>query len=182
MCGSLLQKFHTCPLSLAVHQPGGVLGLTSDSRPAQRPVLSQDSAHGVLVVVQRHGPLGAEPLLVVPHEGAVADLGSCGGGMTQRRQEVKGFQVTLLTPGQRVKMLCVSGVGGLQRGHLRGGSAPASRRRTPASCHREAPRLPRRRPRPPSCRGSCSCWQQKTVGGGKVNLNSVFLNKNHTLN
>lgn len=79
MCGSLLQKFQTCPLSLAVHQPGGVLGLTSDSCPAQRPVLSQDSAHGVPVVVQRHGPLGAEPLLVVPHEGAVADLGSCRG-------------------------------------------------------------------------------------------------------
>lgn len=68
--------FRSSPLSLAVRQCGGALVLTSDSSPAQCSVLSQDSAYGVLVVVQCHGPLGAEPLLVVPHEGAVADLGS----------------------------------------------------------------------------------------------------------
>lgn len=54
-----------------------VLNLTSVAPPAQRPVLPEDSAHGVPVVTQRHGPLSAEPLLVVSEKGAVADLRSC---------------------------------------------------------------------------------------------------------
>lgn len=147
-------------------QCGGVLGLTSDSRPAQRSVLSQDSADGVLVVVQRHGPLGAEALLVVPHEGAVADFGSCRRCKREGRRP-DAFSFTLLA----VVCVCVSvclsvcggvefRVGGLQRPHLMGGSVPTSHRRTPASCHRGARR---RRCRlhqlpPPSCLGSCSWW------------------------
>lgn len=152
--------FRCSSISLVVHQRGGNLGLTSDSCPAQRSVLSQDSANGVLVVVQCHGPLGAKTLLVVPHEGAVADLGSCRRCKRHGRRG-KRFTLILLIPECRFNM-CV-GVAALgselvdwQRNHLMAGSVPASHRRTPASCHREA-HLHRLRWRPPpSCLGSCS--------------------------
>lgn len=84
-----------------VYHSDGVLGLTSDSPPAQRSVLSQDSADGVLVVVQRHGSLGSKALLVVPHEGSVADLGSFREEIHKDKQEVKYFGFTTLIPGQQ---------------------------------------------------------------------------------
>lgn len=51
--------------------------LTSFSSPAQSPVLPEDSANSVPVVGQRHRSLISEPLFVIPHEGAVADLSTC---------------------------------------------------------------------------------------------------------
>lgn len=51
-----------------------LLTLTSFSSPAQSFVLPQDSANSVPIVSQNHRSLGSEPLFVVPHEGAVADL------------------------------------------------------------------------------------------------------------
>lgn len=47
---------------------------TSVGPPAQGSVLPQHSAHGGPVVAQGDGALRAEPLPVVPQEGAVADL------------------------------------------------------------------------------------------------------------
>lgn len=52
--------------------------LTEVSRPAERSVLLQDSTHDLLVACRNQRPLNAEPLLVVPHQGAMADLGTCG--------------------------------------------------------------------------------------------------------
>ena len=49
------------------------LTLTCVSAPAQSFVLPQDSAHSVLIVGEHDRSLSAEPLFVVPHEGAVAD-------------------------------------------------------------------------------------------------------------
>ncbi|TNN39220.1 hypothetical protein EYF80_050604 [Liparis tanakae] len=43
---------------------------------AQSLVLPEDPAHCVLIVAQNHRPLVSKPLLVVPHEGAVADRGA----------------------------------------------------------------------------------------------------------
>lgn len=48
----------------------------SVSRPAQGSVLPEDSAHSVVVVAQCHRSLNSKPLLVVPHEGAMADPGA----------------------------------------------------------------------------------------------------------
>lgn len=63
------------------------LNLTCVSSPAEGFVLPEDSADGVLIVRQSHRSLISKPLLVVSHEGAMADL--CTWGNTQQRRDTQ---------------------------------------------------------------------------------------------
>lgn len=53
------------------------VNLTSFSSPAQSFVLPEDSANCVPIVGQRHHPLSSKTLLVVSHEGTVANPSTC---------------------------------------------------------------------------------------------------------
>lgn len=65
---------HVKAESVSGDRLSSVNGALTFAPPAQSSVLPQNSAHGVPVVGRHQRSLGSEALLVVPHEGAMADL------------------------------------------------------------------------------------------------------------
>lgn len=65
---------HVKAESVSGDRLSSVNGALTFAPPAQSSVLPQNSAHGVPVVGRHQRSLGSEALLVVPHQGAMADL------------------------------------------------------------------------------------------------------------